>query len=562
MTDAPELVEDLMAQAIRLHQEGQLRDAGLIYQRVLELAPDHCDALHLFGLIAHQIGQPDTAVSFIRRAILSNPTIPLFYFNLGLILNHTGKLEDAQIAYETACTLNPEYLEAHYGLAINHLGLNNPAAAIPALKRVVEIHPAHQEAQHLLSQLLFEAGEDRAALNHYRAAHQTSAADLYTVASVTAWCQQGHGSLQPLGDAEEIVVPNPAFIGERFDAVGGVTHSNPLYVAELKQARIFSKSDVILADEKTALHDMLAHPLGHIVDLRFDSTAKLYNTDKILVDYSGYQTQHADCGIMLCGSSTHVYGHWLAEHLPKLKLFDSLPKYADYPVYVDANMPENHYQILALINQGNRKIIRMPEKTCIAFERLLIASAITFFPFACKPGTKPCLDIAPTSFAACQFLRDKVLSSLNLDASERPAGKRGRYIYLGRLSSGRKLINEEELKHYLTQCGFEIIYPEQLSFAEQVQLFNEAEYVIGPNGSSFAGVIFSKPGTKVVSLAQHYGANFASWAWAVEQLEHIHLYVAGSAIPDSSWHEHHLSYTVPLDLVKQALRKLGFTQTP
>ena len=43
--------------AVRLHRQGQLDQAELIYRHILDETPRHADALHLLGVVAHQRGQ-------------------------------------------------------------------------------------------------------------------------------------------------------------------------------------------------------------------------------------------------------------------------------------------------------------------------------------------------------------------------------------------------------------------------------------------------------------------------------------------------------------------------
>jgi hypothetical protein len=55
----------------------------------------------------------------------------------------------------------------------------------------------------------------------------------------------------------------------------------------------------------------------------------------------------------------------------------------------------------------------------------------------------------------------------------------------------RRVSNRSELLDALSDYGFETYHPETLSFPEQVALFENAEILIGPSGSSFANIIFS-----------------------------------------------------------------------
>ena len=55
--------------AMRHHSAGDLPKAGDICQRILSAEPNQPVALHLLGVIAHQVGDNVKAVEFIAKAI-------------------------------------------------------------------------------------------------------------------------------------------------------------------------------------------------------------------------------------------------------------------------------------------------------------------------------------------------------------------------------------------------------------------------------------------------------------------------------------------------------------
>lgn len=81
--------------ALQHHQAGRLQEAEALYRQILQAQPNHADALHLLGVIAHQIGKHDIAVSYISQAIKNNPQVADFHNNLGEAWRAQGKLEEA-----------------------------------------------------------------------------------------------------------------------------------------------------------------------------------------------------------------------------------------------------------------------------------------------------------------------------------------------------------------------------------------------------------------------------------------------------------------------------------
>jgi capsular polysaccharide biosynthesis protein len=50
-----------------------------------------------------------------------------------------------------------------------------------------------------------------------------------------------------------------------------------------------------------------------------------------------------------------------------------------------------------------------------------------------------------------------------------------------------------------------------MSFAEQIRVFNEAEFIAGVSGAALTNSIWCEPGTTVLSLAPANGAEFFFW---------------------------------------------------
>src|SRR5262249_13077430 len=98
--------------AFQHHQSGRLAEAEAIYQQILAVEPHHANALHLLGVIAHQVGRNDIAVDLIRKAIAITATVPDFHTNLGETYRALGKMEDAIAAYRQAIALAPNSPEA------------------------------------------------------------------------------------------------------------------------------------------------------------------------------------------------------------------------------------------------------------------------------------------------------------------------------------------------------------------------------------------------------------------------------------------------------------------
>jgi len=136
-----------LAQAVALHQQGDLARAEKIYARILKAHRDHFDALHLLGLLKHQTGKAGEAYRLISAALAVNPRSADARSNLGLVLHALKRDADALANFEQALALEPGHVEALNNRGNALLRLSRPAEALASFERLLAINPRHLEAQ-------------------------------------------------------------------------------------------------------------------------------------------------------------------------------------------------------------------------------------------------------------------------------------------------------------------------------------------------------------------------------------------------------------------------------
>ncbi|MBD2701660.1 glycosyltransferase family 61 protein [Spirosoma sp. BT702] len=90
-------------------------------------------------------------------------------------------------------------------------------------------------------------------------------------------------------------------------------------------------------------------------------------------------------------------------------------------------------------------------------------------------------------------LKKQVEGKLNITQTQRNR------IYVSR-SGRRRIANEDALIKLLKKYDFQIIDDRPRTVAEQVSIYKNASYIIGPHGASFTNIIWCEPGTHLFEL--------------------------------------------------------------
>jgi len=280
----PKDAAELLAAGLKHHQAARLAQAEVCYRRVLATEPEHPDALHLLGLLAQQVGRYDQAVELIGRALKRNGH-PVYFSNLGVVLNDQGKLEEAIAAYRQAISIKPDFAEAYSNLGNSLNDQGKVDEAIAAYRQAISIRPDFPEAH---SNLLFCLNDDDKLTNN----------DLF--AAHREWDER-YGRQVPRPTAHA----NEREVGGRRLRIGYVSpdfrsHSVAYFVEPLlknhdrQTVEVFCYADVMQPDTVTAHLQGLSDHWLVTTGLSEDQLAERIRTDgiDILVDLAGHTAKN------------------------------------------------------------------------------------------------------------------------------------------------------------------------------------------------------------------------------------------------------------------------------
>ena len=200
------------------------------------------------------------------------------------------------------------------------------------------------------------------------------------------------------------------------------------------------------------------------------------------------------------------YYHWTIEALPRLAGVERYEKETgEEPTIIVPEDPSSWMlESLELLGIDNNRIHQLD--THCAIDRLVVPT---------HPGPTP---------AECEWLRDKMYVNIDkVSVSPEPINNR---IYISRQSATRRRVkNEAEVVDMLGSHGFERYVLEDLSVADQIELFSNADMIVAPHGAGLANIIYSESSVVIELFGDSKKTTFYRLA---ELLDHEYHYLHNS----------------------------------
>lgn len=241
----------------------------------------------------------------------------------------------------------------------------------------------------------------------------------------------------------------------------------------------------------------------YIEEIGYTAHGRLHPGVQSFPDYGGRVTVYEPSatldllnvppGAILFGGDPAYY-HFILNWLPRLRaieMIDKLTSRVDRPHFiVSERLPERYFAYFDLILDRPYDLTRIPERGVWRFRDLIV-------PNFCSPN-----ELHPwiTTWYRERLGVPSKLGTRRLFLSRQDARAQS--------TPRRKVANEEEVMAALKQFGFERLLLEGVTPNLQIEIFRDAEFVIGPHGAAFANMQFTPAGAKALVLENEWAHTF------------------------------------------------------
>jgi len=265
------------------------------------------------------------------------------------------------------------------------------------------------------------------------------------------------------------------------------------WVLTIPHGRACSRAGYVLIDNKYILRELLCH-CGWLVH-------QLYTLNEDKASFANVRKVSGRVAVITRLGSEN-YSHFLVDILGRIAILDMMGVEYDW-LYIPYNKPHIK-QILEAWGIDPLKIIEPSgDFHSIEADELIVPSQTAHL--------KPTPGITYTNLVdlCAQYWPTWLINhyrSKFLPLVDQPSKNPDRFskrVFISRKDSyWRILMNEDEVFQQFEPYGFKRYLLSELSFLEQVELFNNAEIIVGAHGAGICNILFCSSDTTVVEIFQ------------------------------------------------------------
>ena len=251
--------------------------------------------------------------------------------------------------------------------------------------------------------------------------------------------------------------------GESFAAVG---------VAELPGGRVLGPHHAVVTGRGDLVQEVswyfgTRRPREHPVFLNPFPAPPLHVDDRL--------------GVLAARGDVNYY-HYLMDVIVKLGVLEQAPSIpTPERWYASVSGPPFQRQLLELAGLPADAVVDAVENPHVQADVLVV------------PAPPAMSEVNPPW--AVQWLRDRLLPRV-----DRSGPPQRIYVTRGPAANNRTVLNDDAVTTVLEERGFVLVDPGQLTVADQIRTFANAEVVVATHGAALANLTFCTPGATVIEL--------------------------------------------------------------
>lgn len=223
-------------------------------------------------------------------------------------------------------------------------------------------------------------------------------------------------------------------------------------------------------------------------------------------------------GFWIFDDCSQNYFHWFTDSMTRMYMGDEfIPK---YPILIPEKFAKIRFIVDSLSCLGLQTVV-------IKNDRFYRIKELILPSYTAMTGNYNPIYI--------NEVREKLLNSClsNSQTSKQSSlSNRSRRLWVSRKKAGRRYIqNEDSLLEILKKYNFEVVYAEDLTFYEQVNLFHQASIIAGIHGAGLTNMMWMSSNQTVIEIRESGDDKNNCYFALASIMNHRYFYLLANYIP-------------------------------
>ena len=268
--------------------------------------------------------------------------------------------------------------------------------------------------------------------------------------------------------------------------VSDINSSKSYFSYKIKNGRVYTDyvEHVAIIEDNTLVNDASFQQISGELKEAKENIVLTKGTPRIKKKIEGRVLS------LVQGASGNNFAHWMFDMLPKIKLCSEHYPIKEIDFFYTPDLQNFQKETLSILNIKKNKIISSNTNRHIEANELIVVDHPWYHQGFILEQAK----YKPSWIVS--WLREAYLGcAKKFESNEK--------IFIDRTDSQNKhcqIQNDKEVSDFLIKKGFTKYKVGELSFYEQVYLFNNAKIIIGAHGATFANLTFCKPNTNIIEI--------------------------------------------------------------